>query len=85
MAPIIRSPVKTGLVMMRARLMHDREHLRLVGPCVVLDAICRRRVGRAPAALIQRRDEPGMRPHLLQSFFEIAHLAPRRPASLPIL
>jgi hypothetical protein len=29
-------------------LKHDREHLRLVGPCVVLDAICRRRVGARP-------------------------------------
>jgi hypothetical protein len=44
----------------RAHLMHDRKHLLLVGPRIVLDAIRTQCVRRAPATLIQRRDEPGM-------------------------
>jgi hypothetical protein len=84
MAPMIRSPREDGAGHdARPHLMHDRKHLLLVGPCIVPDSVRTQRVRRAPAALIQRRDETGMCPHLLQSFFEIVHLAPHRP-TLPI-
>ena len=55
--------------------MHDREHLFLVGPRIFLDSIGTQRVGRAAAALIQRRNKPGMCLHLLQlSLFDGAHV-----------
>src|SRR5262245_47448969 len=56
----------------RAHLMHEREHLFLVGPRAVLDAVGPERAGRAPSALIQRRDEAGLALHLLQ-LLEVAH------------
>src|SRR5262245_9542137 len=60
-------------------LMHDREHLFLGGPRVVLDAVGAQCVRRTATALVQRRNEPGMCPHLFQLFLEIAHIAPRGP------
>src|SRR5262245_34632883 len=56
----------------RTHLMHEREHLFLVGPRAVLDAVGPERAGRAPSALIQRRDEAGLALHLLQ-LLEVAH------------
>src|SRR4029453_1895401 len=60
-------------------LMHDREHLFLVGPRIVLDAVGAQCVRRTATALVQRRNEPGVCPHLFQLFREVAHLAPRGP------
>ena len=57
----------------RPHLMHDREHLCLAGPRVLLDSVGTQRAGRAATALIQRRDEPGMCLHLLQ-LFVVGHL-----------
>ena len=53
----------------RAHLMHDRKHLILVGPRTFLDSVKTQRLGRAAAALIQRRNETGMRLHFLQLLF----------------
>src|SRR5882724_9668456 len=58
----------------RAHLMHDGKHLLLVGPRLVLDSVGTQGAGRAPAALIERGDEPGMSLHLLQLFLEVIHL-----------
>jgi hypothetical protein len=44
----------------RAHLMHDRKHFILVGPSIFLHSVQRQRLGRAAAALIQSRDEPGL-------------------------
>src|SRR5262245_12885140 len=67
-----------------AHLMHELEHLLLVGPCAVLDSVRPQRAGRAAAALIQRGDESGLRPHLLQLSLEVAHVASHRVASFRI-
>ena len=48
----------------RAHLMHDRKHLVLVGPRIFFDSVETQRAGRAATALIQRRNETGMRLHL---------------------
>src|SRR5919201_6047047 len=64
--------------------MHDRKHLLLVGPRPVLDSVRTQRAGRAAAALIERRNEPGMRPHPLQLGFEVGDLGTHRAASLRI-
>ena len=63
MAPRIRSPVKLGLRdEPRPHLMHESEHLIVVGPGVVLDPVKdQQRLRRAAATLVQGRDEAGLR------------------------
>ena len=55
----------------RAHLMHERKHLCVIRPCTFRDP-----VRRAAAALIQRRNESGMRLHLVKRLFEVTLLPP---------
>jgi hypothetical protein len=48
--------------------MHEREHLLIVGPAILLNSVKTQSLRRAPAALIQRRDEPGSGLNFVQLF-----------------
>src|SRR5437588_863638 len=62
-----------------AHLVHEREHLLVVGPRPFLDSVSAQCAGRAATALIQRRYEPRTGFHLPQLFFEAHRRASLRP------
>src|SRR5207248_647172 len=47
-------------------LVHEAEHLLVVRVGVLVDAVLLQGVGRAPAALVERGDEPPPVPHLFE-------------------
>ncbi len=57
-------------------LMHQVEHLLIVGPGVLLDAVQAQRLRGTAATLVQRGDEAHGAGHLLELFVEIAHGMP---------
>ena len=63
-------PVKSGAGNeTRAHLMYQRKHLLFVGPGTFFDTVKTQCLGRATPALIQRRNEAGMRFNFLQLLF----------------
>ena len=52
----------------RTHMMHEIKHLIVVCPGMLLDSVKCQRVRGAAAALIERRDEPGMSLHFLKLF-----------------
>ena len=50
----------------RPHLVHERKHLRFVGPGALLDPVIKQRLGSAAAALVERRNEAGLRLDFLE-------------------